>query len=278
MQQCGADPAWISSRRATINAAEKDGIVAHIELHIEQGNVLERSDCDIGVVSGIRGSSRSWVRLTGAYDHSGATPMGPAFRRDSNLALARMIVKLDDLLDDFNQRHPELPEAVVQTFGVINSSEAQNRLFPALLGQAISRVSGYAYFSHEVRSCSPELALAYLKEAASLMRKQAEAMRVDVDIEPISSSSGIEHLDATLQQQTVASCNQQQLRFTHLPSGAWHDVAVLCHQQRSDAGSIPTGMIFIPCRNGISHSAEEYASFEQIACGASILADVLLSL
>ncbi|MDX8388826.1 MAG: hydantoinase/carbamoylase family amidase [Ghiorsea sp.] len=274
MKGQGANPLSIQNQTPVISQDEINGIKAHIELHIEQGNLLEKQACDIGVVTGIRGSIRQWVSIKGVFDHSGGTPMGAEYRKDANLAMATMMVKLDALLNTFNDGEPN----IVQTFGMINSHEQHNQRFPVVFDNAVSKVSGFAYFSFEVRSCSPELGKVYVKQAQGLIENIASTFGVDVAFESISESNGIPELNGDIQKTTAKACEHQNRTFTKLASGAWHDVAVLAHQSKSDGSGIPTGMMFIPCREGISHSAAEYASNEQIAAGASVLAEVMLSL
>jgi N-carbamoyl-L-amino-acid hydrolase len=267
-----ADPDYIRSATPTISMAEKDGISAYIELHIEQGKVLENKQRDIGIVTGIRGSLRRWVRFSGVFDHSGATPMGAEYRKDVNLAMAHAMVRLDKLATDAIAEGHD----IVQTIGVINSSPDQNEEFPAIYRNAVSKVSGFGYFSHEVRSCSAVQAKAFARQADALIRQVAEQFGVNVEIKQFSASDGIPELSSDLQKLLAESCRLQDASFTHLPSGAWHDAAVLCSQQKTDGGAIPVGMLFIPCRAGISHSPEEYSSPAQIALGASVLAQAML--
>ncbi len=270
----GAKPEFIEQGKATITQAELDDITAHIELHIEQGNLLERKSCDIGVVTGIRGSIRSWVRLHGAFDHSGATPMGSEHRKDANLAMAHMMVELDGLLQRFHARN----EDVVQTFGAVNSHGNHNQRFPLIHKNAVSKVSGFAYFSFEVRSCAAGVAAAYYEQAQALISEVADSFQVEVEIELISESASVPCLDEAVQQTITDVCRKQHRSYDLLVSGAWHDVAVLSKQKKTDGTNIATGLIFIPCLAGISHSAAEYSSAEQIAAGASVLAEVMLSL
>jgi N-carbamoyl-L-amino-acid hydrolase len=267
-----ANPDCIHSAKPTISAAEKDGIAAYIELHIEQGKVLEQRQRDIGIVTGIRGSLRRWVRFTGAFDHSGATPMGAEYRKDVNLAMAQTMVQLDKLAADAIAEGQD----IVQTIGIINSSSDQNNQFPAIFSNAISKVSGFGYFSHEIRSCSAVQAKAFATQADTVIKQTSERIGVSVEIEQFSTADGIPALDTDIQQILIESCQKQDASFTHLPSGAWHDAAVLCSQRKSDGSPIPVGMLFIPCRNGISHSPEEYSSPAQIALGTSVLAQAML--
>lgn len=274
MKSQGTDPEVIANGTAAISDEDRDAIAAHIELHIEQGSVLESEQKDIGIVTGIRGSIRSWVKLHGAFDHSGATPMGSRYRKDVNLAMVYMQVRLDELAQAAINNGMD----IVQTIGVINSSEAMNNACPEIDANAVTKVSGAGYFSHEVRSASPEQAKRFTEQTFTAMREVSEAHGVEIEIETFSNSSGIESLDGELQQLAETCCQSLNLSYTKLPSGAWHDAAVLCGVNRSDGSNIPVGMLFIPCRNGISHSANEYASPEQIAAGAMVLAQMMVKL
>jgi len=273
MREQKADPSLIESGQATINENELDQISAHLELHIEQGIVLEKEALDIGIVSGIRASSRDWVTLHGAFDHSGATPMGKAYRQDTNLALAHILVTLDKLLSSYQQRNSQLD--LVQTIGHINSNAEKNKHDKELYNNAISKVSGYAYFSFEIRSCDDTLRNKYKLEAMQIIQQTAASFGVSVQIENISNSSGVKALDQPLQTKMQNICESLNYRHRTLPSGAWHDAALIAQQQHSDQITIPTAMIFIPCLNGKSHSPEEFASNEQIAKGASVLATLM---
>jgi len=272
MESQHADPDCIRSATSTISAAEKDGIAAYIELHIEQGKILEQKQRDIGIITGIRGSVRRWIRFTGTFDHSGATPMGVDFRKDVNLTMAHALVQLDKLATDTRDKGQD----IVQTIGVINSSADQNHQSQAIYSNAVSKVSGFGYFSHEIRSCSTKQARDFATQADALIKRTAGQFGVTVEIEQFSASDGIPELNTEIQQQLEESCRLQNANFTHLPSGAWHDAAVLCSQKKSNGRPIPVGMLFIPCRAGISHSPDEYSSPAQIALGASVLAQAML--
>ena len=97
-------------------------------------------------------------------------------------------------------------------------------------------------------------------------------------IQEISKTPGIPSLSKTVQAALEASSCEVDASFMKMSSGAWHDAAVLARQQRSDGSPIPTGMLFIPCKDGKSHSPEEYCSPEQIAKGATVLARAMLRL
>lgn len=274
MRDQGADLTCIEQGVAALPQQEIDSIAAMIELHIEQGNVLEREGVGLGVVTGIRGSLRSWVSVRGAFDHSGATPMGLPYRHDANLAMAYMQVRLDELAQQYLARG----EDVVQTIGVINSGAETIRRMPEIADTAISRVSAAACFSHEVRSCSAELADCFAVEAFDIIRSTALEFGVQVEIDSFSRMPGVPLLDNAIGQLLANSCEAVDASWRSMPSGAWHDAAVLCGVRRSDGSAIPVGMLFTPCREGISHSANEFVSDDQLALGATVLLQTMLSL
>ena len=271
-QQC--DPSFIEDRRATISLKGIDYICAYIELHIEQGNLLETSGKDLGIVQGIRGAARMMVTLEGAFDHSGATPMGTEYRKDVNLALGHIIVRLDELAT----RHIKDGMDLVQTIGVINSSSELNDLSPDVYRNAVTKVSGFGYFSHEVRSCNSDESDLFCLEAKELIRHTAKELGVFAGIKELGKTPGISSLNETVQAVLEASSCEAGATFMKMSSGAWHDAAVVARQQRSDGSPIPTGMLFIPCKDGKSHTPEEYSSPEQIAKGATVLARAMLRL
>jgi len=270
-QHC--DPAPIAQGEPTIAAAERDGIKAHIELHIEQGSVLEQGQFDLGIVSGVRAAHRCKVRLHGAFDHSGATPMGALWRRDANLALARLLAALDDLAVGWCGRGCDL----VQTVGVINA-EPTPKEAELLAECAINKVSGYAHFSLEWRSCDNEVLTAFGEAVRATILSVASALGVRAEIETIAQGSAVAELDTGLRRLAGEVADEMGLGWRELPSGAWHDAAVVARVRRSDGSPIPVGLLFIPCRGGVSHSPEEWSSFDQIAIGATALGGVMLRL
>ena len=199
--------------------------------------------------------------------------MGIEFRRDCNLAMAHMLVALDSLLEDFNRCGNDL----VQTIGIINSGAAITA-HPHIEHCAVSKVGGAACFSLEIRGIDAEAVMQYMRAAEQLIEETAAGFGVSTDIETFSEQAGVSQLDTVLQQRLVDICESHDYRYMHLPSGAWHDAATVSQAQKSDGSPIPTAMIFIPCRDGISHHADEYASDEQIATGATVLAKAMQQL
>jgi len=268
-----ADPEIIKQAKSVIHSDELDNISAYIEMHIEQGKVLEAEALDIGIVTAIRGSRRSWVSLSGTFDHSGATPMGSLYRQDCNLAMAYMHVRLNELLQKSNSNGSNL----VQTIGLINNHTEMNEKL-GMNRNAVSKVSGTACFSFEVRGCDADELAAYSKQAATIIKATAAEFGVHPVIETFSDQSGIPALNQQIQQHTLQACQSLDLSQMSMPSGAWHDAGTVAQQKKKNGNHIPVGMIFIPCRDGISHSPDEYATAEAIAKGTSVLATTILQL
>ena len=267
----GGDPAAVARRERIIKPEELDGIACHLELHIEQGNFLEQEEADIGVVTSIRGPYRARVVLRGEFDHSGGTPMGLKYRKDVNLALGYMLVRFDELgKAKIAQGHD-----LVQTIGVINSSRDFNEKTSEVYQNAIPKVSGYGYFGMEFRTNNSAFLREYRAEVEELMLQTAGEFNVAAEIQPVTFSPGLDLLNRQIQDATEASARVLGFKAMRMASGAVHDCVNLGQQKKSDGSAVPVGMIFIPCRRGKSHSPDEYATSEQIAKGASVLAEVL---
>lgn len=258
----------VRSQQATISASERDSILAHFELHIEQAAHLERSNLDIGIITSIRGPKRVRICVEGRFDHSGGTPMGTPHRADANLALAYMLSRVDA---HYYEQQAESKD-IVQTVGVINSDAVFNAQEPRVYQNAAPKISGFAYFIYEVRGSDSGLRDSYYQSVKTLLLHIAEEFGVTLTFDELSASDGIPTLDVELQRLLTTSCDQLHISYEAISSGAMHDAAIVATQKRSDGSSIPVGMIFIPCRDGISHNPREYTSYEAIAKGASVLA------
>jgi hydantoinase/carbamoylase family amidase len=265
----GGDVDLLLRGERTIGQPELDSIIGHVELHIEQGNVLEIQGVDLGVVTSIRGPKRLRVTLRGDFDHSGATPMGVKYRRDVNLALAYIMVELDTLCANRLGAGDDL----VQTIGVINSNRELNDQLAEVYQNGVPKVSGFGYFCLDMRSSNSATLAEYAAAAEGLIHQVAARYRVQVEIELLGQSSPLETLDAALQAALESTAQKLGYSSIRMPSGAGHDAAILGAEKRSDGSRVPVAMLFIPCRRGKSHCPEEYATFDSIAKGATTIAN-----
>ncbi len=226
-------------------------IHSFVELHIEQGPVLDRRKLHIGVVDAISGLFKWQVRLIGEANHAGTTPMD--MRRDAMQGLAEISTEIPRILEEHGS-----PRSVA-TIGRVE-------LFPG----AANVVPGKAEFSLEVRDTSPsvlgELADAFRRAISAIARRRDLMFEFDVlsELEPAKSDSGI--VD------TIAGvCRDLGVNSTRMHSGAAHDTQFLSRITRA-------GMIFVPSKEGRSHSPSEWTSWEDIEVGANVLLNTLARL
>lgn len=218
------------------------------ELHVEQGKVLEQKRKSIGIVHGIAAPTRFKIHIQGMADHSGATPMG--MRRDALVAAAKLILAVNDAATE------EKEHGTVGTVGVVEVEPGSINVVPGAVTLWVD-VRG-------VDSASIERTLKNIHEQAESV---AVLDCVGVQFEMLTADAPVvlsEHLAA----QTEAICHELGYSYEHMVSGAGHDAM---HMARV----APTTMVFIPCRDGISHNPAEYASIEDISKGITVLANIL---
>ena len=205
-----------------------ENAVAYLELHIEQGPVLERMDLPLGVVLGTFGVERHAVRFTGQHAHSGSTPMD--VRKDAFIAAARSAVAFRD---DAAAR-----DDVRATTGFVNVS-------PAI----VTAFNGWCEMSLDQRALDPDVLASMLDAAQEAAARIADQEGVSVEwerlwqIEPIPFDEGL----ISLGEEAITEVSGQSHR---LPSGPLHDAAEM-------ARLMPTVMLFVKSLRGLSHTKDE---------------------
>ncbi len=221
---------------------------AYLEAHIEQGPRLEAEGYDIGVVTGIQGSRWFSVTLTGETAHAGTTPL--ALRRDAVQDMLRAIDALNTLMHD--------PRDVLRfTVGCI-----------VVEPNTSNSVANRARFTIDFRHPDKDVLLARGDAVAGVV--QAAVRGSDVAVQETFRALPVEFSPLVIDAVERAA-TAQQCRHTRLPSGAFHDaqfVVPVC----------PTGMLFVPCRKGISHNPAEYSEPGQLAAGTCVLTRTLVEL
>ncbi|MEO0535582.1 MAG: Zn-dependent hydrolase [Cyanobacteria bacterium P01_A01_bin.123] len=235
---------------ATAQRSRAD-MAAFIELHVEQGAVLEHYQKEIGVVQGVVGMQRKIITITGQANHAGTTPMD--MRQDALVTAAEIVLAVRDLAHDFPKSQP------VATVGHLD-----------VLPNAVNIVPGRVELSVDMR----DLSEACLHEMVSRLEAKIDAIaaknRTPVQINPVLC---VEPTLAAPQIQTTIEgiCQRLNLSYCSLPSRAGHDAL--------EMGRITDmGMIFVPSQHGISHSEAEYTSPEQCTAGANVLLQTFLEL
>jgi N-carbamoyl-L-amino-acid hydrolase len=225
-------------------------ISAYIELHIEQGAVLEQQHVQIGVVEGIVGILDSEVTVEGIANHAGTTPMDQ--RHDALLSAARFVEK-------FNQLLTSTPGSQVGTVGWIKVQPAAYNVIP-----------GKVTLGLELR----DLDARKIKDLFERSRGAADEIgRLNGTTFRFSSEdiSAPALTDRSLQGVIALTAKRLGMSTRLMPSGAGHDA-----QEMANLG--PIGMIFIPSAGGISHSPKEFSSPIDIENGANVLLGTVLSL
>ncbi len=240
----GGDPKALSKA-----SREKGALKAFIELHIEQGSILDDEKIEIGVVEGIVGIQGWEVTIEGFANHAGTTPMNK--RKDAMLAAASLTLAINKIVTS-------VLGTQVGTVGRIQAEPGAPNVIP-----------GKVVMSLEIRDLS-EVKIQSLfdkitEEARSIEQKtgiRISFARPDVDVAPAPTNMRI--------RQIIADAAQE-LGLSHklMPSGAGHDAQQMTH-------IAPTGMIFVPSVGGISHSPEEYTRPQAMANGANVLLQTIL--
>jgi N-carbamoyl-L-amino-acid hydrolase len=235
---------------ATATAARRPGeIAAYLELHIEQGRVLEQAGAPLGAVRGIVGIRRAALRLAGRPDHAGTTPM--ALRHDALAAAAETVLVVE--------RAARAAGDAVATVGVLRVSPNQENVVP-----------GAVSLSVEVRHLDWPTVERLWDEIEAAARAVCAPRGVMLTVADLADVAPMRTPD-WLAQVIAEMCAEVAPGTPALPSGAGHDGSWI--------GRIaPAGMIFVRSKDGRSHCPEEYSSPEDITAGVTALALALLAL
>ena len=237
--------------RITEVARSKGDLAAFLELHIEQGGILEKENRDIGIVEGIVGLKWWDVEFTGFANHAGTTPMNA--RQDALLAAARFIVAVNDITTSFEG-------AQVGTVGKIKAEPGAPNVIP-----------GKVVTSLEIRDLKSDV-IEKVYQAIKIKGEEiAKASKVQIKFRPLDTTAAPAIMDSSIQSEIKTSTEKLGLSFKKMPSGAGHDAQDM-------ALIAPTGMIFVPSKAGISHSPKEFTSAEDMANGANVLLSTILAL
>jgi allantoate deiminase len=234
----GLDPDHIGAA-----ARVRGELLAYIELHIEQGPVLEAENLPIGVVTAIAGANRLAARLTGVAGHAGTVPM--ALRRDALTGAAECISAIEELCrsDD---------AGLVGTVGYIHATPGATNVIP-----------GQAHFTMDIRAPTDN----HRKRAVSEIVRQIEAIarrrKLELQID-VTHENRTVPCAPWLREQVAAAVAAEGYSVFELPSGAGHDGMAIV-----DIADV--AMIFVRCRGGISHHPDEHVDLADADAGARVL-------
>jgi N-carbamoyl-L-amino-acid hydrolase len=251
----GIDGARLGDELARIGylgSAPCPGRVPHafVELHIEQGPVLEASGVRIGAVTGVQGISWQELTIEGQSRHAGTTPI--ALRRDAAYVAARITSFVRDLALGMGP-------AQVGTVGTFE-------VFPNLVNVVASR----ALITVDLRNTDEDDLRRAEVQLAEFVRDAANAEEVTVTSRALARFRPVD-----FDERVVARVEQTAREHGHdvmrMPSGAGHDAQMM-------ARLCPSGMVFVPSANGVSHNTAEYTEPEDLAAGANVLLHTMLQL
>lgn len=246
LASAGYHPGDLVSVRRT-----KETVKSYVEMHIEQGRVLEDAGKRIGIVIAIAAPTRFRIVMTGRADHSGATPMG--LRRDALCAAAELVLALERYAIE------ESTHSSVATVGDIKVGPGSIVVIP-----------GRATMLVDIRGIEPASKRRIVKRMERKIAKICKKRGVEFDIEPIHDAEPVS-LSREIIEIIKKTSEELGIDALMMPSGAGHDAQQI-------ATFTDAGMIFVPSVRGISHNPEEYTRMEDIALGTELLTHVLLKL
>jgi allantoate deiminase len=239
LREYGKDPAKIHSA-----AIPRGEAAAFVEVHIEQGPVLEVEEQPLGVVTAIVGQTRLQATVTGEAGHAGTVPMN--LRRDALAGAAEMILAAETIA------HDHAGDAMVATIGRVEARPG-----------AANIIAGVARFTLDLRSASDTARKTAVERFERETRAIADRRKLGLAIDPIHTIQTTP-CDNRIQEQLAAAVSAGGAKPIKLPSGAGHDglmMSKLC----------PIGMLFVRCKGGVSHNPAEYATPQDIGVATAAL-------
>ncbi|MBM7541307.1 Zn-dependent hydrolase [Amphibacillus cookii] len=241
MKQQGYLPEHVS--RAKV---DPEKLACYLEVHIEQGKILESKQVPVGLVTGIVGLRWLKIKLHGEAGHAGTTPMH--LRKDPLACAAEMIQAVETLA--------KAEQATVATVGQIKVKPGGINVIP-------SEVE----FTIDLRDLSDPLLDKLVDRIRQDLKRVATKRGITADCTVIEQSQGVKTSE-TINHAIASAIAKQNLETVELPSGAGHDAMVVA--QITDVG-----MIFLRTKNGISHTPEEWADKDDLAMGAQVIFDTV---
>jgi N-carbamoyl-L-amino-acid hydrolase len=242
----GVDPSGVLA----VDWARRIPLHCYVELHVEQGPVLERKGVPIGVVTAIAGIERLLATFTGRPDHAGTRPMDD--RRDAMVAAAEAVLAIE------REGCGAPVHGVATTTRLTTQPDAPNV------------VPGSVRLRAEMRSIDEPWLTSARRRLIEEIAGQARERGVDVDF-AWTSDNEIVQASTEVHDALARAADRNGLAWTPVPSGATHDAVHL-------ARLCPMGMVFIPSRDGRSHCPEEWSEFADVAAGVQVLGSTLQDL
>lgn len=219
----------------------------YLEIHIEQGRVLQDEQLDLGIVTDIVGMIQGALTVIGRADHAGATPMH--LRSDAGLTAAAVMLELEQLAR-------RQANSVVATVGRLDLLPGAHNVIPATATIGLDIRGPQQHDIDEVLRAIQDYAAAQASE-----RGQTVTYRENLRSAPVAMNPEIvDRLGIAARQRGVSA--------RRMVSGAGHDAMIVAPQ-------VPTGMLFVPCRDGVSHAPDEFAEPHHLAQAVAVIVEAL---
>ena len=228
-----------------------EGVLNYFELHIEQGRILEDEGLKIGIINSIAAATRYWLTIDGRQDHSGATPMG--MRQDALCAAGEIIIELEKIAKR------ESIHSSVGTVGYLGN-------YP----NAFNVVPGRVKMGLDIRGVDKESIDRIDDEIVKFVDEVCKKRNLNYELDNISKAIPVK-LDEDLKNELSEISTKLGIEHKIMNSGAGHDAMKFWD-------IAPTGMVFIPCRDGVSHNKAEDIDYEDIILGSKIIFEELKQL
>lgn len=228
----------------------REDIKAFVELHIEQGNVLENEELQIGVVNSIAGQRRYTIVLKGQANHAGTTPMG--YRRDAVYAFSR-------ICSESIEKARAVGDPLVLTFGKVEPKP-----------NTVNVVPGEVLFTIDCRHTDSDVLIGFTQKLEQRINEIATEMDIEATIDLWMDEAPVP-MDANIVAILEEAAEKANMKYRVMHSGAGHDSQII-------APHYPTAMIFVPSIGGISHNPAEATKLEDLVEGVKMMASALYEL
>lgn len=228
-----------------------EGVLKYFELHIEQGRILEDEGLKIGIINSIAAATRYWLTIDGRQDHSGATPMG--MRQDALCAAGEIIIELENIAKR------ESIHSSVGTVGYLGN-------YP----NAFNVVPGRVKMGLDIRGVEKDSIDRIDDEIVKFVDEVCKKRNLNYELDNISKAIPVK-LDENLKNELSEVATKLGIEHKIMNSGAGHDAMKFWD-------IAPTGMVFIPCKDGVSHNKAEEIEYEDIILGSKIIFEELKQL
>ena len=230
---------------------KKGSVYAAVELHIDQNVVLEKAGKPIGIVKTICAPSVFDVEVIGRQSHAGGTTMED--RQDAFMATAEIALVLEQL------GRTSQSEYTTATIGKVQ-----------VIPNAVNVIPGKVVFSIDIRDCDYDYKNDLIAKLKNRIKEIADKRNVKVNLTQYNNDYPMK-CDENIIKKLENACEKENTPYIKTISGAFHDSMLV-------GEFAPVAMIFVPSKNGISHSPEEWTNFADIAAGTDVLADTLIEL